>query len=45
MRSAEPAGEAHVRLAERDLGEFLDHPETRRSRPPRVAAPPGRPIG
>jgi hypothetical protein len=45
MRSAEAAAEAHIRLAERDLGEFLDRPETRRPRPPRPAAPPGRPIG
>jgi hypothetical protein len=45
MRSAEAAAEAHLRLAERDLGEFLDRPETRRARPPRVSAPPGRPIG
>jgi hypothetical protein len=44
-RSADTAAEAHLRLAERDLGEFLDHPQTRRPRPPRVPAPPGRPIG
>ena len=25
--------------------QFLDRPETRAVRPPRVAAPPGRPIG
>jgi hypothetical protein len=45
MRSADPAADAHLRLAERDLGEFLDRPESRRPRPPRVPAPPGRPIG
>jgi hypothetical protein len=45
MRSADAAAEAHLRLAERDLGEFLDRPESRQRRPPRVAAPPGRPIG
>jgi hypothetical protein len=39
------AAEAHIRQAERDLTEFLDEPETRKSRPPRVPAPPGRPIG
>jgi hypothetical protein len=37
--------EAHLRLAERDVAEFLDRPETRAVRPPRVAPPPGRPIG
>jgi hypothetical protein len=45
MRLADPAADAHARLAERDLGEFLDRPESRRPRPPRVPAPPGRPIG
>jgi hypothetical protein len=45
MRSSEPAADAHLRLAERDLGEFLDEPQARRPRPPRVGAPPGRPIG
>ena len=43
--SPDPAAEAHLRLAERDLSEFLEHPEIRRSRPSRVPAPPGRPIG
>jgi hypothetical protein len=33
------------RLAERDLSEFLDHPEARKSRPRPAAVPPGRPIG
>jgi len=32
------------RLAERDLSDFLERPETRKPRPP-VPAPPGRPIG
>ena len=42
--STDPAVEAHLRLSERDIGEFLDEPETRRAR--RLApAPPGRPIG
>ncbi|HEY7510648.1 MAG TPA: zinc-dependent metalloprotease, partial [Vicinamibacteria bacterium] len=45
LRSADPAADAHLRLAERDLGEFLDEPLARRPRPPRVPAPPGRPIG
>jgi hypothetical protein len=31
-------------LAERDVAEFLDHPELRKARP-RVGTPPGRPIG
>jgi len=39
------AAEAHLRLAERDAAEFLDRPETRAARSPRVPAPPGRPIG
>jgi hypothetical protein len=43
--SADPAAEAHLRLAERDVTDFLDHPETRKARPPRVPVPPGRPIG
>jgi hypothetical protein len=38
-------GGAAVRLAERDLSEFLDHPETRKPRPVPAPAPPGRPIG
>jgi hypothetical protein len=45
MRSSDPAADAHLRLAERDLAEFLDEPQARRPRPPRVPAPPGRPIG
>lgn len=43
--SPSPAAEAHLRLAENDLTEFLDRPETRKARPPRTPAPPGRPIG
>ena len=44
QHAADAAGEAHLRLAERDAAEFLDKPETRAARPPKVAAPPGRPI-
>jgi hypothetical protein len=44
-RVADPAAEAHVRQAERDIAEFFDEPETRKNRPRRVPAPPGRPIG
>ena len=43
--SADPAQDAHIRLAERDLTEFLDEPETRKMRPSRPPVPPGRPIG
>ena len=43
--STDPAAEAHIRLAEGDLVEFLEKPEVRRARPPRPPAPPGRPIG
>ncbi len=43
--STDPATEAHLRLAEADLAEFLEKPETRKARPQRPAAPPGRPIG
>ncbi|HJW14747.1 MAG TPA: zinc-dependent metalloprotease [Thermoanaerobaculia bacterium] len=43
--AADPAAEAHLRLAERDLAEFLEKPEVRKGRPQRPAAPPGRPIG
>ena len=38
MRSADAAAEAHLRLAERELGEFLDEPQTRR-RAPAAARP------
>ena len=43
--SADPAGEAHLRQAERDILEFFDQPETRKTHPKKVAPPPGRPIG
>ncbi|MFI5183399.1 MAG: zinc-dependent metalloprotease [Vicinamibacteria bacterium] len=43
-RGASPDAEAHLRLAERDLAEFLDKPESRKPRPP-APVPPGRPIG
>lgn len=43
--STDVATEAHLRLAEGDLSEFLEKPEVRRARPPRPAAPPGRPFG
>jgi hypothetical protein len=44
-RSTDPAAEAHLRLAERDLTEFLERPEARKPRPKRLETPPGRPIG
>jgi hypothetical protein len=43
--SQDPATEAHLRLAEGDLTEFLEKPEVRKVRPARPPAPPGRPIG
>ena len=43
--AGDPASDAHLRLAERDLTEFLDEPETRKTRAPRPPVPPGRPIG
>lgn len=43
-RGVDAADEAHVRLAERDLADFLDRPEARKA-PARPSAPPGRPIG
>jgi hypothetical protein len=42
---ADTTAEAHLRLAEREVAEFLEKPETRAGRPPRVTSPPGRPIG
>jgi hypothetical protein len=45
QHATDPAAEAHLRSAERDVADFLDHPETRKARLPRVPAPPGRPIG
>ena len=44
-RSADPAEEAHARLAEQDLTEFLAKPESRKPRGTRLEVPPGRPIG
>jgi len=38
------AANAHLRLCERDLQEFLERPEARKA-PQRPPAPPGRPIG
>lgn len=43
--STDAASEAHLRQSERDLTAFLEEPEVRKTRPPRVPAPPGRPIG
>jgi hypothetical protein len=43
-RGADRAAEAHLRLAERDVVEFLERPEVRKARP-LPPAPPGRPIG
>ena len=43
--ATDPAAEAHLRLAQADLAEFLEKPEVRKARPPRPAPPPGRPIG
>ncbi len=43
--AADPEAEAHLRLAKRDLSEFLDHLEARGPRPSRSTPPPGRPIG
>lgn len=42
--ATDPATRAHLRLAARDLAEFLDRPETRAARPPAPPVPPGRPI-
>jgi hypothetical protein len=44
LRGATPDAEAHLRLAERDLREFLDEPEARKVEPA-TPVPPGRPIG
>ena len=43
--AADSAGEAHLRLAERDLSDFLERPESRKPRAPKPPPPPGRPIG
>ncbi len=48
LAARHPAGaaaEAHARLAERDLSEFLTKPEARKPRPRGLETPPGRPIG
>jgi Met-zincin/Domain of unknown function (DUF5117) len=46
IKAAGGGDDGHLRLAERDLSEFLDQPETRKARPRAPAAiPPGRPIG
>ena len=44
-KGTDAESEAHVRLAERDIAEFLDQPEARKSRRAPLPAPPGRPIG
>jgi hypothetical protein len=44
-KPADPLSEPQVRLAERDLSEFLEKPERRVPRAGRLEAPPGRPIG
>ncbi len=44
IKTAGP-GDGHLRLAERDLSEFLDQPPSRQGRPRPPAIPPGRPIG
>jgi hypothetical protein len=43
-KSPDAAANAHLRLCERDLQEFLERPEARKA-PQRPALPPGRPIG
>jgi hypothetical protein len=43
-RAEDAADEVHLRLAERDLADFLDRPEARKPAA-RPSAPPGRPIG
>jgi hypothetical protein len=44
-RSADPETDEHLRLAERDLSEFLDKPEVWKARREKLMPPPGRPIG
>ncbi|HEY6551886.1 MAG TPA: zinc-dependent metalloprotease, partial [Vicinamibacteria bacterium] len=44
LRTAGPES-GHLWLAERDLSEFLEEPESRQGRPRAPAVPPGRPIG
>ncbi len=43
-KGATPEAEAHLRLAQRDVTEFLDRPELRKTRP-RESVPPARPVG
>jgi len=43
--STDVATEAHLRLAQRDLSEYLDEPATRKARRAPTPAPPGPPIG
>jgi hypothetical protein len=45
QHATDPAAEAHLRAAERDLDEAFEHPESRHTRPLAPPAPPGRPIG
>ena len=44
QKGATPEAEAHLRLAQRDVTEFLEEPELRKARI-RGPVPPGRPIG
>jgi hypothetical protein len=44
-KGANTEADAHLRLAGRDITEFLDHPEARKARRAPLPAPPGRPIG
>jgi hypothetical protein len=43
--AADSSAEAHLRLAEKDLSDFLERPESRKPRAPKPPPPPGRPIG
>ena len=45
VATGDAASRAHVQAARRDLAEFFERPEVRKTRHPPVAAPPGRPIG
>jgi hypothetical protein len=44
-KGGDAESEAHLRLAERDVQEFLERPELRKERRDPLPAPPGRPIG
>jgi hypothetical protein len=44
QKGSTPEAEAHLRLAQRDVTEFLERPELRKARP-REGVPPARPIG